>query len=222
MVSHPAHLRIVHLRDLDTLIEGQVIPLESSRFVIGRAPSSELCLDDPRISRQHTEITWEFERFWIADCGSINGTFVNGARLDAGVRRLLKNEDEIAISPLLVAKFADAGATVEERMPPRVLRGLTLDEQRLDVFIGMRRLEPPLPRLPYRLLRTLYVADGEVVGLDALIEVLWPEAARNGIAPAMLDNQVARLRKRLARNDPTHDYIERIRNKGLRFVQRPG
>ena len=216
-----AQLRIVLVRDLASPLPGEVIDLTGSRFVIGRAASNDLCLDDPRISRQHTEIVWEGERCWIADCGSVNGTFVNGQRLQYAARQMLKDGDEIVVSRLLVLHFVDSAATVEETVPTQVRRGLTLDTRTEDVFIGLRRLDPPLARLPYRLLSALVAARGEIVPLDLLIEAVWPEAARDGITPAMLDSQVARLRDRLAALDDTHDYVERIRNRGLRFVQRP-
>ncbi len=215
-----AQIRIVLVRDLQDLHEGQTFELKAARFVIGRAPSNDLCLPDPRVSRQHTEFVWEGERYHVQDCGSINGTFVNGERLPSGSRRMLKDGDEIAVSPLLALRFQDPGATVEEVMPPQVMRGLSLDAEKQAVYINLRRLDPPLAPQGFRLLETLYSRNGAVVALEELIDLLWPEAVAEGVTPAMLDNQVARLRQRLQQVDPDHDYIERIRNKGLRFVQK--
>lgn len=221
MLPNGAFIRVSHVRELSSPVVGDLIDLTDMRFTIGRAATASLCLDDGRISRVHTEIVFDTERFWISDAGSVNGTYVNGRRLVSGTRQLLKDGDEIAISPLLVLRFFDSNATIEEGMPPQVRGGLALDETRMDVFVGLRRLEPPLPRLAYRLLRALVLANGTVVELDTLIEIVWQGEAASGVTPATLDNQISRLRQRLAQLDPDHDYIERVRNKGLRFSQRP-
>lgn len=82
-----------------TLNEGQghtrQIAVESLRFTIGRSPDSDLEIDDPGLSRRHALIE-KFEGVVLAsDCGSENGTFVNGNRITSGV--VLKDRDVILI-----------------------------------------------------------------------------------------------------------------------------
>ncbi len=215
----PAQLIVVFVRDLPGLAAGQVIELRASRYLIGRAATCDLCLDDARISRRHTEFTWETERYGVADCLSANGTFVNGERLPGDARRVLKDGDDIAVGSLLVARFRDAAATVAESRPAQLRRGLALGQSREDVYVNFKPLDPPLAELQYRLLRVLVQRQGELVRLDEVARAVWPGSEE--ISDAMIDNQVARLRQRLDQWDPQHDYIERIRGKGLRFVQRP-
>ncbi len=64
------------------------IPLSEGMIVIGRAPQSDLVLDDPRVSRQHAGIRGDPHGYWITDLGSRNGTFVNGQQIGAEPRRL--------------------------------------------------------------------------------------------------------------------------------------
>ncbi|HEX6537381.1 MAG TPA: adenylate/guanylate cyclase domain-containing protein [Gemmatimonadaceae bacterium] len=56
---------------------------EGATLVVGRASSSDIPLFDPTISRRHAELACEHAGVHLRDLGSSNGTFVNGARVDA-------------------------------------------------------------------------------------------------------------------------------------------
>jgi len=60
----------------------------SSRVVkIGRHPESEIFLDDVTVSRRHAEVRRTSSGFDVVDVGSLNGTYVNGSRVEsAGLR----------------------------------------------------------------------------------------------------------------------------------------
>lgn len=60
----------------------------------GRHPDSAVCLDDITVSRNHAEIRWLDDEYWIVDTGSLNGTYVNGAQVQS---LPLNNGDEIQI-----------------------------------------------------------------------------------------------------------------------------
>jgi pSer/pThr/pTyr-binding forkhead associated (FHA) protein len=50
--------------------------------VIGRRPGSDIFLGDTYMSGEHARLTLHEGRWWLADLGSTNGTFVNGTRID--------------------------------------------------------------------------------------------------------------------------------------------
>ncbi len=52
---------------------------------IGRAQGNNMIIDDSTMSRQHARIRLEEDRFMLFDLGSANGTFVNGAKVEAPV-----------------------------------------------------------------------------------------------------------------------------------------
>ena len=52
---------------------------------IGRSDHNEITLHDPSLSRKHAEVYKENGIWMLRDCGSRNGTFVNGQRLTASV-----------------------------------------------------------------------------------------------------------------------------------------
>ncbi len=76
-------------------------PSAGSRYVlhngvtsIGRHPDSGVFLDDVTVSRRHAEIEHHDGTYRIVDRDSLNGTYVNGALVDA---HLLTEGDQILI-----------------------------------------------------------------------------------------------------------------------------
>ena len=53
-------------------------------LIVGRAPTCDLPVFDPTISRRHAELVADGDALRIRDLGSSNGTFVNGAKLEQG------------------------------------------------------------------------------------------------------------------------------------------
>jgi phosphoserine phosphatase RsbU/P len=70
--------------------------IDKNPFVIGRTAECDLQLDRPGISKQHARILFDGEQFSIVDLESKNGTFVNGARLQAST--VLRQDDLISLS----------------------------------------------------------------------------------------------------------------------------
>ena len=68
------------------------VPLEPLPFRIGRAPDSHLIIRDSRASRNHARIFAERGEYWIEDCDSRHGTFLNESRV---TRAALRNSDRI-------------------------------------------------------------------------------------------------------------------------------
>lgn len=57
------------------------------KISIGRREDSDMCMrNDTFISRLHAYVIWEAERWWLEDCGSTNGTFIERDDSDAGVK----------------------------------------------------------------------------------------------------------------------------------------
>jgi pSer/pThr/pTyr-binding forkhead associated (FHA) protein len=87
-------------------------PNSGSRFLLdnelttaGRHPESDIFLDDVTVSRRHVE----FRRgpdgvFTVSDVGSLNGTYVNRERIEAGIP--LANGDEVQIGKYRLVFFA--------------------------------------------------------------------------------------------------------------------
>jgi len=73
---------------------GEHLPLTSARETIGRAPDSDLFLDDITVSREHALIERAPDGLYISDLESLNGTYVNRGRI---TRYRLADGDEVQI-----------------------------------------------------------------------------------------------------------------------------
>lgn len=77
----------------------KIIEISKPEFFIGKKPElvDYAILDNKVISRIHAVILWEDGLYSIQDKESVNGTFVNGKKIDSeGV--ILKNADEITLA----------------------------------------------------------------------------------------------------------------------------
>jgi pSer/pThr/pTyr-binding forkhead associated (FHA) protein len=74
-----------------------VIPLESTQLTIGRGLNNDIILEDTRVSRHHAQLRYRSRRFWIADLGSTNGTFVNGEPVE---EQAIRDGDVISLGGL--------------------------------------------------------------------------------------------------------------------------
>jgi FHA domain/DUF1707 SHOCT-like domain len=75
-----------------------VLPLQRS-VVIGRSRRCACVLGDPTVSRKHARIRRRDGAWWLSDLGSMNGTYVNGARIVDDVE--VRPGDEVAFGSAL-------------------------------------------------------------------------------------------------------------------------
>ena len=68
--------------------------------VIGRAPSSDIVIDEPFVSANHARYTLQGPALVLEDLGSTNGTLVNGHPIDQPVT--LRDEDEVQVGDAIM------------------------------------------------------------------------------------------------------------------------
>ena len=73
---------------------------------IGRGLSADVHIDDASVSRRHARIVERSGRAWLLDDRSMNGTWVNGKRVDAAI---LTNGDEIVLGRVTL-RFVEVAA----------------------------------------------------------------------------------------------------------------
>jgi eukaryotic-like serine/threonine-protein kinase len=79
----------VILRVIQGELQGQTLVLENDmRYILGRSQDCSLHLPDPHllVSRYHCWIKVSAPFVAIQDLGSLNGTYINGGRIDQGDR----------------------------------------------------------------------------------------------------------------------------------------
>ncbi|BDE05883.1 hypothetical protein WPS_11590 [Vulcanimicrobium alpinum] len=77
------------------------------RILVGRAPSADLRLDDPQVSRLHARIEMRDDGVYVDDLGSRNGTLVDGRPVTAP--RRLEVDDEVTVGTAALV-FRGVGA----------------------------------------------------------------------------------------------------------------
>lgn len=109
------------------------IELSEGKFVIGRAASCQLSLDDPLVSRHHAQLTVEGDLVTVEDLGSRNGVKVNGELISG--RYSVQDKDQLLIGGQelkYLARRENMGDTLiqpaTQRVPTFGLLGILADK----------------------------------------------------------------------------------------------
>ena len=94
-----------HLRLASANGPPEWFPLRGDRIVLGRSRDCDLILPDVLLSRRHAELVRADHGWLLRDLGSLNGTRLNGARLEKDV--LLQDGDVVEIADWSLA-YRDA------------------------------------------------------------------------------------------------------------------
>jgi hypothetical protein len=73
---------------------GESFSVDGERMSIGRRPECDVFLDDITVSRDHAVLSHRGDEWYLDDCGSLNGTYVNRARIES---QRLQEGDELQI-----------------------------------------------------------------------------------------------------------------------------
>lgn len=103
----------------------------SKRFRIGRHPDCEICLSDDVISRQHAEVFFQNDQWWIRDLQSANGIYADQQRINL---LPLKGAESLRLGvqgPILVFSF-EASEQPAKRVVDAPMQSTTLPETRIN------------------------------------------------------------------------------------------
>jgi hypothetical protein len=88
------------------------------RLTIGRDSDNDLVLPGTTVSRRHAILIAEGGRWTIEDCGSANGTYLNGNRLPPGRPLPLRHADRIQVgAETLLFSFPSEAADADRTQP---------------------------------------------------------------------------------------------------------
>jgi ABC-type multidrug transport system ATPase subunit/pSer/pThr/pTyr-binding forkhead associated (FHA) protein len=90
--------------------------LEKDVQTLGRDPSNDIVIDDPKVSRRHAELRRGDSGYEIVDCGSANGILFGGKKI---AQRLLEDGDVLRIGAAVSLTYRSfPGRTREAAAPP--------------------------------------------------------------------------------------------------------
>jgi sigma-B regulation protein RsbU (phosphoserine phosphatase) len=148
------------------------LEMDSDVITMGRARDCTIPMDDPFLSRRHAEIANQSDGWVLKDNGSVNGTYLNGARVSAAMP--LKPGDRIEFGNTLVV----IGGAAEQVSSPEEATSMTtnfiLKEQ--DVKDSAETISV-LHRLALELLTDRPVAELFDLILDHVVEIMQPSRA---------------------------------------------
>ena len=114
-------------------------PVDAEGVSIGRSPDNRLVIDNPAVSHHHARIFEEDNRLMLQDFGSLNGTFVNGQRVQM---ISLKPGDSVAIGKHTIIvtepqRGETSSARTEQAKPaaPKINETVMLDTKERRAFI---------------------------------------------------------------------------------------
>ncbi|MGD9093941.1 MAG: FHA domain-containing protein [Anaerolineales bacterium] len=194
------------------------------RMLIGRDSTCDIVIPDRQISRHHARITPTPSGVILEDLGSKNGTHRNGRRVDETV--ILQDGDDVQIAYAQQFTYICSDATLPldseiTDYQPIVTGALHIEKRSRRVWVGDDEVVPPLSVSQYKLLEVLYENQGKVVSRFNIIETVWGKEQAVVVSEQALDALVRRLRERLAKVDPQHNYIVTVRGHGLRLDNPP-
>jgi DNA-binding winged helix-turn-helix (wHTH) protein len=96
------------------VLRGRRVALSEGENVVGRDPASEVCLDDPSVSRRHARMVIDADGVRLEDLGSKNGTTVRGQAIH-GVTTLAGDDRLVFGSVVAVYRTSASGMSTETR-----------------------------------------------------------------------------------------------------------
>jgi serine phosphatase RsbU (regulator of sigma subunit) len=137
----------------------------ASEKILGRAESVDIRLDHSSISRQHCRFWMEDDACFVADCGSTNGTFVNGLKVE---KEKIKPGDTIIVGrfELIVEEKDRVQPTLDLPEPPVPVELLDqrAEERHLATLIHRRLTPSRRMALPGLLVDVIYHPCGMLGG----------------------------------------------------------
>jgi sigma-B regulation protein RsbU (phosphoserine phosphatase) len=142
-------------------------------ITLGRANDCTVPIRDRYLSRRHAEIVFDAESWVVRDCGSVNGTLLNGTRLDGSAP--LKPGDRITLGDSEVVFEPDDGSSSH-------IIAFDSDSQEKNLAIPLRDLADTTRTNVLAMLALQFIEDrtmGELFDfiLDQVVALLQPSRA---------------------------------------------
>lgn len=186
------------------------VALSEDGCTLGRATSCDVVVPRPLVSRLHARVEWVDGHFQLRDLGSVNGSWVNGQRIDAP--HVLAHHDLVGLGdPAALLSFVDPDAT------QLAASRLRYDARQLRFYLGTRPVE--LTPHQFRLLLHLYQHRGQVRSREQCAEAIWGPDYTPGNDATPLDRLVSTTRSALRQADPDAQIIETRPGLGYQLAE---
>lgn len=176
---------------------GQELLLTDGTYLLGRDATCHILLDDAKVSRRHARLNINADQVFVEDLGSMNGLFINGARL-SGTQQLFDGDWMTAGSEELEILIGDAS---RRQKPSSTMDELTPVPSSTEADAVKRISEPPedsdttqksraleiLANIADRALDAGRVQDAEDLLKTTLLDLMQEATAGHAIDPDAQD-----------------------------------
>ncbi len=131
----PARLVIFQGIEQGRIVELGTGTVSHGTMGVGRVEGNDLVLPSDKVSKQHLQISWDRDKagrvvYRVEDLNSTNGVAVNGHRLQAGEKRILRHGDTVRASDHVLLFYHPRRAS--ER---NILESIKLDQEKIDAEV---------------------------------------------------------------------------------------
>lgn len=150
--------------------KGQTFELRDEVYTIGRSPDNNIQIMDKTISRKHVKIYKKKNEYYIQDLKSRNGTFVNGARVQAGEEVEVKRGVPLAVGRVflhLSDDYKEAGL-VDKKL--KVLDEIDLSKELGNGSADLVKDRPMTPQKNMSLIAKVNDVLREAMGINEILE----------------------------------------------------
>ncbi|HEY3477091.1 MAG TPA: protein kinase, partial [Anaerolineales bacterium] len=116
--SSQTRIQIVHKEHT-----AKTLTLPSGTITIGRGKDNHIVLDDDRVSRRHAQITWDGLEYHVMDLNSSNGTYLENAKLLAGMSEIFRPGQNLRIGDTWLRLIPPATQTSGASQPRSMAGG---------------------------------------------------------------------------------------------------
>jgi pSer/pThr/pTyr-binding forkhead associated (FHA) protein len=110
----------------------RTIPVQGNSITVGRTPDNSIVIDNPAVSTHHARIEARMGSLTLSDLESLNGTFVNGQRVQS---KALKDGDVITIGKHTITVDESSHADAPAAREPEPVRELVTVPAMAETFV---------------------------------------------------------------------------------------
>jgi hypothetical protein len=150
--------------------KGQTFDLKDGIYTIGRSPDNNIQVLDKTVSRKHLKIFRKKNEYFIEDLKSRNGTFVNGARVQAGDEIEVKKGVPLAVGRIFLHLSGDYE---EEGVVDKKLQALDSIDLSKELGNGSAELVKDRPMTPQKNMSLIGKVNDvlrEALGINEILE----------------------------------------------------
>ena len=97
---------------------GTAVPCDTDSTTVGRSLQNKICLNSPKISKNHCEIINENNQFYLIDHHSKNGTVLNNKILKGNKKIILSHGDMIQLCETSILFLNPDKSSTSKNMKP--------------------------------------------------------------------------------------------------------